>query len=142
MTTTAWKQADGSKRVQWTSLVHTRISNPNAIHPHFPNIEDFDPDQHHPDRGELSAEPSIYTLDIDDPWAKKSILSLDGGGVRNFSSLLILQELMRAVGEHERQTDPSAKSSAYSPLVNCVPDGGPTSLAGDTGSALRYLPCH
>lgn len=143
---TAWREADGSKSVQWTSpihFVHTRISSlPYAAQSHPPVPEDVDPDQRYPDRGEPSAEPSIYTLDIDDPWTKKSILSLDGGGVRSFSSLLILQELMRAVGEHERRLNPDAISSAYSPVVNCLPDEGPIPLADGTRSILGYLPCH
>lgn len=145
MTTTAWKQADSSKSVQWTSpiqFVHTRISRPYDVQSSPLVSEDVDPDQRYPDRGEPSAEPSIYTLDIDDPWAKKSILSLDGGGVRNFSSLLILQELMRAVGEYERRMSPDARSSAYSPLVNCLPNEGTTPSVGGTGSVLGYLPCH
>ena len=142
MTTTAWKQADGSKGVQWTSLIHTGIAKPYAVQSHLPDPEDVDPDQRHPDRGQPSADPSIYSLDIDDPWAKKSILSLDGGGVRNFSSLLILQELMREVGEIERRMNPDAKSSAYSQLVNCVPDEGLTPSTGGTRSVLGYLPCH
>ena len=87
------------------------------------------------------ASPRQKYTDIDDPWAKISILSLDGGGVRGVSSLLILQELMRAVGEHERRVNSEAKSSAYSPLMNCLPDE-PTPLAGDTISVHEYLPCH
>lgn len=144
MTMTAWKQANGSENVQWTSPIpfHTRISGPYAVQYHPSVPEDVDSDQRHSDRSEPSAEPSIYTLDIDDPWAKKSILSLDGGRVRNFSSLLILRELMRAVGEHEGLMNPDAKSSAYSPLVNCLPDHGSTPSSGRTRSVLGYLPCH
>ena len=145
MTTTAWKQADSSKSVQWTNPIHfvqTRISKPFPAQPHFPAPEAVGSDQSYLDHGEPSAEPSICTLDIDDPWAKKSILSLDGGGVRNFSSLLILRTLMRAVEEYERRINPGAKSSAYSPLVNCLPDDGPTSLADGAASVFGYLPCH
>ncbi len=145
MTTTAWKESDASKGVKWTRpihFVHTQPSRPHAVQSHLPALQDVHPDQHYPDPGEPSAEPSIYTLDIDDPWAKKSILSLDGGGVRNFSSLLILRELMRAVGDLERRINPDAISSAYSPLVDCLPDEGSTPLAGGTGSVLGYLPCH
>lgn len=145
MTVTAWKQADGSKSVQWTSpihFVHTQESRPYDAHPHSPIPEEVGPDPRYLERGDPSAEPSIYTLDIDDPWAKKSILSLDGGGVRGFSTLLILRELMRAVGEHERRMNPEATSSAYSPLVNCLPNEGPTPSPGGTRSVPGYLPCH
>lgn len=115
MTTTAWKQADAEK---------------------------IDSDQSFPDHGELSAGSLIYTLDIDDPWAKKSILCLDGGGVRSLSSLLILRELMGAVEEQERRINPEAKSSADSPLVNFLPDEQPTPSAGRSRSVPGYLPCH
>ncbi|KAK4618340.1 hypothetical protein CLAFUW4_12552 [Fulvia fulva] len=37
------------------------------------------------------------------PWARKVILSLDGGGVRGYASLLILRELMRRLEVLERQ---------------------------------------
>ena len=58
------------------------------------------------------------------------------------SSLLILREIMRAVEEYECRISPEAKSSAYSPLVNCLSDEGPNPLAGGTRSVSRYLPCH
>ena len=144
MTTTAWKQADGSKSVQWTNsvhVVHTRISRPVAAQSHSPAPKEVDSDQRYL-HSEPSAEPSIYTLDIDDPWAKKSILSLDGGGVRSFSSLFILRALMKAVGDYERRINPDAKSSVYSPLVNCLPKDSPTLLAHGGRSVFGYLPCH
>ena len=140
MASTTWRQPDGSKSVQWTNpihFVHTHVSRSYAAQSHPPVPEEVDPDH-----GKPSAEPSLYTIDTDDPWAKKSILSLDGGGVRNFSSLLILRELMRAVGESERLMSPEATSSAYSPLVNCLPDEGPSFLKGGTRSVPGYLPCH
>lgn len=145
MTTTAWNQADGSKSVPWTShihFVHPRITRPYAAQSHSSVPKKVDTYQHYLDHSQSSAEPSIYTIDIEDPWAKKSILSLDGGGVRSFSSLLILRELMKAVGECERRMNPEAKSSAYSPLVNYLPDQGSTPLAGGNRSVFEYLPCH
>lgn len=144
MATTAWRHPDGSKSVQWTNqvhFVHTRVSRTYAARSHPPVPEEVDPDHGKPSV-EPSIEPSIYTIDTDDPWAKKSILSLDGGGVRNFSSLLILRELMRVVGECERLMNQEAKSSAYSPLVNCLPDEGPSPLKRGPISVPGYLPCH
>lgn len=145
MTTKAWKQEDGSKSVQWTRpirFVHTPLPKPYDVHFYPPPLKDVDPGQRSHDLTEPSVANSIYTLDLDDPWAKKSILSLDGGGVRNFSSLLILQELMRVVGERERLLNPDAKSSAYSPLVKQVPDSQATPFKGSKRPALGYLPCH
>ena len=126
------KQANGAKKLPWTSSIR--------FGPPIP--EEVDSGQSYPDHDELSAEPSIYTLDIEDPWAKKSILCLDGGGVRSFSSLLILQELMGAVEEHERQINPEARSSVDSPLVNHLPDERPGGSAGNPRSVSGYLPCH
>ena len=49
---------------------------------------------------------------------------------------------MIAVENSERRINPQAKSSAYSPLFNCLSNEGPTSSAGGTRSVFGYLPCH
>lgn len=139
MTTTAWKQADGGKSVPWTNPTHLRVSSPCAAQSRLPVPEEIDSDQSFPDHGELSAGSSIYTLDIDDPWAKKSILCLDGGGVRNLSSLLILRELMGAVEEQERRINPEAKSSADSSLVNYSLDEQPTRTRSSPAIGMPLL---
>ncbi|MCJ1273979.1 hypothetical protein MMC21_001772 [Puttea exsequens] len=93
------------------------------------------------DTDEASAEHSIATIDEDSPWSKMSLLSLDGGGVRGLSTLLILKELMTLVGKHEQDLDENATSSAYSPLIDPSPDD-----LHPTGYSLKpstqYLPCH
>ena len=66
------------------------------------------------------------------PWARKTILTLDGGGVRGISSLLILKELMKRVGNKEQELDKNARSSSYSPLSRS------TFRAADA----EHLPCH
>ena len=86
------------------------------------------------DDGIDTAAPSIATLDEDSPWARKNILSLDGGGVRGYSSLLILKRIMEEVGRIERENNPDARSSSYSPLVSPLPQ-----LAAET---TDYRPCH
>lgn len=92
---------------------------------------------------ETYPEPSLATIDDDDdPWEKKTILSLDGGGTRGYSSLLILQSLMKEIGTLERETDSEAISSAYSPLVNCLRDETLAMSPNGTRPALEYLPCH
>ena len=75
---------------------------------------------------------------VETAWERETILSLDGGGVRGYSSLLILQELMGIVADLERSTDPKATSSAYSPLGN--KDLPP--ISNDNKSTSHYLPCH
>ncbi|KAL8822881.1 MAG: hypothetical protein Q9191_006393 [Dirinaria sp. TL-2023a] len=38
-------------------------------------------------------------------WTKQAILSLDGGGIRGYASLLILRELMNKIGDEEKKYD-------------------------------------
>ena len=87
-------------------------------------------------------EPSFATLDDDDPWDKKTILSLDGGGTRGYSALLILQSIMKEIEMLEKERDSGAISSAYSPLVDCLPDGALPASPNVARPAPEYLPCH
>ena len=77
---------------------------------------------------------SIATVDEDSPWARKNILSLDGGGVRGYSSLLILKRVMEEVGKIERELNADATSSAYSPMIDFMPQTSP--------EKMDYRPCH
>lgn len=88
-------------------------------------------------------------------WDQKAILSLDGGGIRGYSALLILQELMRVIGTIERnyacgpsRVDGPAESS-YHPLTLLSPapclaikskakNGGEPALT----ESSNWLPCH
>ncbi|KAI4118207.1 MAG: hypothetical protein LQ338_007440 [Usnochroma carphineum] len=38
-------------------------------------------------------------------WSRQAIISFDGGGIRGYGSLLILQELMNKIGDEERRLD-------------------------------------
>ncbi|KAL8777174.1 MAG: hypothetical protein Q9213_007975 [Squamulea squamosa] len=38
-------------------------------------------------------------------WTKQAVISFDGGGVRGYGSLLILQELMNKIGDEEKRLD-------------------------------------
>ncbi|KAL8950721.1 MAG: hypothetical protein Q9222_003257 [Ikaeria aurantiellina] len=86
-----------------------------------------------------TVDPSIATVDEDSPWAKRYILSLDGGGVRGYSSLLILKSLMNEIESQEKYNNPEANSSAFSPLID------PTSVYSDPEMEKlqhTYRPCH
>ena len=87
-------------------------------------------------------EPSLVTTDDDDPWDRKTILSVDGGGIRGYTALLILQNIMKDIEMLERERDAGAISSAYSPLVDCLPSRALAASPKGTRSALQYLPCH
>ena len=66
-----------------------------------------------------------------DPWDQKLVLSLDGGGVRGYCSLLILSELMQQIELREKALDARTTSSSESPYVDY-----------DTTARSSYLPCH
>ncbi|KAL8725338.1 MAG: hypothetical protein Q9181_006448 [Wetmoreana brouardii] len=86
-----------------------------------------------------TADPSIATVDEDSPWARKCILCLDGGGVRGYSSLLLLKRLMDEVAILEKHYNPKANTSAFSPLIDLK------SLYSDPMMKElqnTYRPCH
>lgn len=70
------------------------------------------------------------------PWAKTLILTLDGGGIRGYSSLIILRALLTEIATIEQTLEPHAQSSAHTERIDSdtIPD-----------HVLRkgqYLPCH
>lgn len=113
---------------------------------------------------ELSPTPDIQPVEgpvpgpaghgeQNDPWEHKSVLSFgeqwrtspkhdhpltitDGGGVRNYWSLLALQALMREAAVHEKRLDESSRSS-FDP---CHTPESLSQLSPD--SFTPYLPCH
>ena len=85
----------------------------------------------------------------DEPWKKKNILTLDGGGIRGYSTLLLLRALMDEIGKVERAENSKARSSAYSPFVDCSTeedcDPFPSSRIDDKALEKKrsaYRPCH
>lgn len=62
----------------------------------------------------------------------------DGGGVRGYSTLLILRELMSIVGRLEVDNLPPADCSLH-PRDYVLPKGSHPHLGSDS---FRYLPCH
>ena len=87
------------------------------------------------DRPQLSPFPHPNDLidTDDDSHAIKSVLSIDGGGIRGYSSLIILQALMEEVGQIERAHNPKATSSICSSAL------GPLD---DAMAKSGYRPCH
>ena len=81
-----------------------------------------------------SAPISLATADEDSPWAKKTILCLDGGGIRGYSSLLILKCLMKHIKEREQEHDSRTRASWNSLLLES--DG----VKADEHP--EFLPCH
>ena len=82
------------------------------------------------------------------PWDRKAILSLDGGGIRGYSALLILQELMSVIKKLERSHPDGAAESSYHPLpwnplyATDSRTGGQVDPGGQDAESARWLPCH
>lgn len=130
-------------------------------------------------------DTSNHAVDTGDPWTSRIILSLgrcrvmhhqnlltliDGGGIRGFSTLLILKQLMEYIGHEEKRLSPSAQSSAFPYMLstakvhsfipqtpsprysirsnasrqsNLLKSTSPTILSSlGTSEASPYLPCH
>lgn len=63
----------------------------------------------------------------------KADISIDGGGIRGLTALLLLEELMKEIEREERRMDQHSKSSADSPYLRNVQKDAWKS---------EYLPCH
>ena len=70
------------------------------------------------------------------PWAKALILTLDGGGIRGYSSLIILRALMKEIVAIEQSLEPHAVSSAHTDRIDA------DLLPEDVLRRGQYLPCH
>ena len=101
---------------------------------------------------ETLSQPAVFSfliLLLADTGHAYMSLSTDGGGIRGYSALLILQKLMEAIGRREKTHPDGPATSSYHPLSapsktpeevtrqevdnaaeNCVTDSSP------------WLPCH
>ena len=121
-----------------------KLEDVETLNPHGPDQQPsyVSREEALPDDEQRNASIIGCPFDDEGPWAGKTILSLDGGGVRGYSSLLILEQLMKMIANLERSTDPKATSSSYSRLVDCLPETHLPPILDDTRSTERYLPCH
>lgn len=100
-------------------------------------------------------EPIHTPLTVEKIKSTKSIgashltLVADGGGIRGYSALLILQALMRAIGTLESNDPEDPAVSSFHPLnpAPCViaTDGESVSSkisASETTDTSPWLPCH
>ncbi|KAJ8114816.1 hypothetical protein OPT61_g3396 [Boeremia exigua] len=98
-------------------------------------------------------KPLLKSATFQDPcWNDRNLLSLDGGGVRGYWSLLVLEKLMEMIGEEERR-QAEAKNEDVSNLHSFLPMPLPQNHtlcpqppAGQHVPrefyAQRFLPCH
>ena len=97
-----------------------------------------------------STHDTKYSVSFADtvPWDRKAILSLDGGGIRGYSALLILQELMNVIKNLERSHPDGAAESSYHPLpwnplyATDSRTGGQADPGSQNAESARWLPCH
>ena len=117
--------------------------------PFRPRGDENEPAEKSPRR--KATNDTLHSLPFDETkvWDQKSILSLDGGGIRGYSSLLILRELMKAIGEFERNWPASPAESSFHPLKPPGVDSGcpPTypkinTEYPETNASSPWLPCH
>ncbi|KAK7894536.1 hypothetical protein LTR67_006297 [Exophiala xenobiotica] len=101
----------------------------------------------------------------DSAWAKKFLLSFDGGGIRGLSSLFILKELMVQIQKIEMEADPNHATHSFYPLEERAPIVNAKPIANEkrkkslsfplsprispsdkqperNGPEYKYLPCH
>ena len=84
-----------------------------------------------------------------------NVISLDGGGIRGYSALLIIRALMEAIGDIERNyaeesaTSAGPAASSYHPILPTVSATTDTeSMSRDLGddspitNTSPWLPCH
>ena len=97
-----------------------------------------------------STHDTRYSVPFADtePWDRKAILSLDGGGIRGYSALLILQKLMNVIKELEKSHCDGAAESSYHPLpwnplyATDSRSGGQADPGSQHAESARWLPCH
>ena len=87
----------------------------------------------HSDGSSSASRGYVVTSSV---WFRKLILTLDGGGIRGYSSLIILRTLMKEIARIETAHEKPAMSSAETP--NIPSDAIPAEVLRK-GS---YLPCH
>lgn len=66
------------------------------------------------------ANGSAWAREVKDPW-DPAILTLDGGGIRGYSSLLIIQRLMREVAKWENKLEAEAHGDKTFDEHNLLP---------------------
>ncbi|KAL6712759.1 hypothetical protein ACLMJK_009697 [Lecanora helva] len=107
--------------------------------------EDIDPASSNPKRQETFDTKNSESFEESAPWDQKAILSLDGGGIRGYSALLIIRAIMEAIKAVEMKYpdgDGPAESS-YHPLSS-----NPEHIMGtrvpqrENRQASKWLPCH
>ncbi|KAF2866966.1 acyl transferase/acyl hydrolase/lysophospholipase [Massariosphaeria phaeospora] len=137
-----------------TSIAGPSIAPSNASTPHKGKERSFRDDSDDCDRISYRRE---YPLD--EVWSQQNLLSLDGGGIRGYWSLLVLKKLMKAIAAEERRQAylKGSDNSLHSFLPHAYPEGatqgplngkelarknGETDICNFLRDSRKFLPCH
>lgn len=108
-----------------------------------------EPKENGPKRAATGDTLKSLPFDETSVWDQKSILSLDGGGIRGYSSLLILRALMKAIGEIERNWPSDPAESSFHPLEPPSVDSDAlhrypriNTKHTERNATSPWLPCH
>ncbi|MCJ1381385.1 hypothetical protein MMC17_004495 [Xylographa soralifera] len=108
-----------------------------ASRSHIHELPSFDQD------AAQSRDTGLETATEDSPWERLNLLSIDGGGIRGLSSLLILSELMKRIEGLEHLVEPRATASTDSPLIEPGRmKAGRAKFPTQTRSSSDFRPCH
>jgi hypothetical protein len=109
-------------------------SSPPKAHAHIGFIEPGTDSTSEP--GASTRSRASNPLAISPLWSRKLVLTLDGGGIRAYSSLIVLRALMKQIENIEKNLKPEAPSSAATDRISRkdIPDH----VFGEG----KYLPCH
>ncbi|KAF2266787.1 FabD/lysophospholipase-like protein [Lojkania enalia] len=102
--------------------------------------------------GTSETEVSKASSKLEERWKRQTVLSFDGGGIRGYSSLLVLKEIMKEVEKIEKEKDATVDSS-FHPEDYVTPHNTrntPEPGKGNFNSqqdqkadeSCRYFPCH
>ncbi|KAF5563172.1 calcium-independent phospholipase A2-gamma [Fusarium napiforme] len=105
------------------------------LHPQVSGASSADIDPSIPIRG------PEHISDEEGPWAQKTILTFDGGGVRGYASLLVLKRIMARIRDIERNHDEPAYKSSYYPWMGNR-EQNPSEDNPESERVDDYLPCH
>ena len=133
---TPWSQSDSLRSNQWKVAAQKKLFKNHAL-------LDFDEYcRSEPCGGRACTDVQATMFKRDRPWDKRTVLSIDAGGVRGYSSLLVMRGLMREIEKVERSMNLDARSSTYSPLIDCSTDEDFAFSATNAKSISAYRPCH
>jgi hypothetical protein len=127
-----------------TDVEHAISYKLDKLYPHFDPNEDNEDNEDAGLEHSYSAGVSLMAADEEDPWARKTVLCLEGGGIRGYSSLLILRDLMKRIVKIEEAKTPAARTSFDSPLMAATEAKSGMFEANSNSSSRRsdFLPCH